>query len=154
MSTRARREWMRFLKFSVVGTIGAVVDFGTFNVLHTLVGVASIPASVASFLAAVTSNFLWNRFWTYPDSRAKPTRVQASQFAIVSLIGLAIRTPLFAVLETPAIRAAGRYLTDFSPSISISPDTIGRNLALAVAVGVVLVWNFLANRYWTYSDAP
>lgn len=154
MSTRARREWMRFLKFSVVGTIGAVVDFGTFNLLHALVGVASVPASVVSFLAAVASNFLWNRFWTYPDSRAKSTRVQATQFAIVSLVGLAIRTPLFAVLEAPAIRTAGQFLTDVPSSVSIPPDTVGRNLALAVAVGVVLVWNFLANRHWTYSDAP
>jgi putative flippase GtrA len=109
---------------------------------------------VVSFLAAVASNFLWNRFWTYPDSRAKSTRVQATQFAIVSLVGLAIRTPLFAVLEAPAIRTAGRFLTDVPSSVSIPPDTVGRNLALAVAVGVVLVWNFLANRHWTYSDAP
>ena len=159
MSSRWRREWNRFLRFSVVGTIGAVVDFGTFNLLHSLAAVASIPASIVSFVAAVTSNFLWNRFWTYPDSRSKSTHVQVSQFVIVSGVGLAIRTPLFALLEGPAIRAAGNFLAaagraGVSLPFQISPGTVGRNLALAAAVGVVLIWNFLANRYWTYSDAP
>lgn len=154
MSTRGRREWIRFLKFSVVGTVGAVVDFGTFNALHALAGVASVPASIASFTAAVSSNFVWNRFWTYTDSRSKSTRVQATQFAIVSLVGLIIRTPLFAWLEAPATHAAERLAATDSLPLSLSADAVGRNLALAVAVGVVLVWNFLANRFWTYSDAP
>ena len=158
MSSRRRREWSRFLRFSVVGTIGAVVDFGTFNLLHSLAAVPSIPASMVSFAAAVISNFLWNRFWTYPDSRSKSTHVQVSQFVIVSAVGLAIRTPIFAWLESPAIRAAGEILAAAGPSgaslpFRISPETVGRNLALATAVGVVLIWNFLANRYWTYSDA-
>jgi hypothetical protein len=29
---------------------------------------------------------------------------------------------------------------------------LGRNLALALAVLIVLLWNFAANRLWTYSD--
>lgn len=154
MSTRRRREWIRFLKFSVVGTIGAIVDFGTFNLLHSRAGVPSVTASVVSFLAAVASNFIWNRFWTYPDSRNKSTRLQATQFAVVSLIGLAIRTPLFAALEGPAIGVATRALADGSIPFGIPAAIVGRNVALAAAVGVVLVWNFLANRYWTYADAP
>ena len=159
MSERGRREWMRFLKFSVVGTIGAVVDFGTFNLLHAVVHWPGVLASMASFVAAGTSNFLWNRFWTYPDSRSKSTHHQFVQFGVVSLVGLAIRTPLFAVLEAPAIGAAGQLLTSASRSglslpLALSASTLGRNLALAAAVLVVLVWNFLANRYWTYSDAP
>jgi putative flippase GtrA len=36
----------------------------------------------------------------------------------------------------------------------LSPTTLGRNLALAAAVVLVLSWNFGANRIWTYSDAP
>ncbi len=154
MSSRGRREWTRFLKFSVVGTIGAVVDFGTFNLLHSRAGVPSVTASVLSFLAAVASNFLWNRVWTYPDSCTKSTRLQATQFALVSLIGLAIRTPLFALLQGPAIDAAARAIASGSIPFAISSATAGRNLALAAAVGVVLVWNFLANRFWTYADAP
>ncbi|MCK5634820.1 MAG: GtrA family protein, partial [Anaerolineales bacterium] len=98
-SPRTRRELNRFLKFSVVGGIGAVVDFGSFNLLANVLGIASIAASIISFSAAVTSNFLWNRYWTYPDSRSKPVSQQIIQFATVNIIGLVIRTPIFAFSE-------------------------------------------------------
>jgi putative flippase GtrA len=156
--SRVRREVARFMKFAVVGGIGAFVDFGTFNLLNGLFGIWSVLASMMSFSAAVTSNFVWNRFWTYPDSRSKQLRHQVSQFAVVSLIGLAIRTPLFAAVESPAIaiterwqlvRAVGRVL-GFAGSLD--PTMVGRNLALAAAVVVVMLWNFGINRLWTYGD--
>ncbi len=159
---RGRRELTRFMKFSVVGVIGAVVDFGTFNLLNSILGLWSLIASVISFIAAVTSNFIWNRFWTYPDSRSKPVRQQALQFALVNTIGLFIRTPVFALSETPMIQLVERLLQLLPPSIygqsasqiQLDHVVIGRNFALAVAVIVVLFWNFGVNRIWTYSDAP
>ncbi|HEY44352.1 MAG TPA: GtrA family protein [Anaerolineae bacterium] len=162
LSPRGRRELARFMKFSVVGVIGAVVDFGTFNLLNSILGLWSLVASVLSFIAAVTSNFIWNRFWTYPDSRSKPIRQQAFQFALVNMIGLAIRTPVFAFTEMPMIRLTERFLRALpssilsanTSSIQLDPVILGRNFALAVAVIVVLFWNFGVNRIWTYSDAP
>lgn len=160
-SPRRRREINRFLKFSVVGAFGAVVDFGTFNLLVNLLGVASIAASVFSFSAAVTSNFIWNRYWTYPDSRSKPVGQQVLQFTLVNLVGLLIRTPIFAFSEEPLIHLSEKFLNQaqsFLPeSIAslgiLDPVVLGRNLALALAVTVVLFWNFFINRIWTYSDA-
>jgi len=147
-SSRARREATRFFKFSVVGVIGAIVDFGTFNLLTAGLRLNSILASGISFAAAVTSNFLWNRYWTYPDSRSKPVRRQAIQFAVVNLIGLAIRTPIFALSERALIPAAAQApLPTF-----LDPTQTARNAALAIAVIVVLFWNFGINRLWTYSD--
>ncbi len=153
---RLRREAGRFAKFSVVGAVGAVVDFGGFNLLHAAAGIAPLLASTLSFLLAVTSNFVWNRWWTYPDSRAKPIGRQAGQFALVSLVGLAIRTPVFAVAQRPAIDLMERTLPALGTGLPFGPipvEVVGRNLALALAVGIVLVWNFAANRLWTYSDA-
>lgn len=161
VSPRTRREINRFLKFSVVGIIGAVVDFGIFNLLANVLGIGSIVASVISFSAAVTSNFLWNRYWTYPDSRSKSVSKQVIQFTLVNLVGLVIRTPIFAFSEAPMIRLSENLI---QLSQSILPESIaslgylnatvlGRNLALALAVIVVLFWNFFINRIWTYSDA-
>lgn len=145
-----KKERKRFLRFLVVGVIGAVVDFGTFNLLTNLTTINPVIASVISFSAAVTSNFLWNRYWTYPDSRTKHISHQVVQFFVVNIIGLIIRTPLFAYLEPHMIQLAEKY-TSHAP---LTPTSIGHNLSLAVAVGVVLLWNFFANRYWTYSDVP
>jgi putative flippase GtrA len=161
VSPRTQREINRFLKFSIVGIIGAVVDFGLFNLLANVLGVGSIVASVISFSAAVTSNFLWNRYWTYPDSRSKSVTQQIIQFTLVNVVGLLIRTPIFAYSEAPMIRLS-ENLIQLSQSILpesiaslgyINATVLGRNLALALAVIVVLFWNFFINRIWTYSDA-
>jgi putative flippase GtrA len=32
------------------------------------------------------------------------------------------------------------------------PEFLAKNLTLAVAVGIVMLWNFFVNRYWTYND--
>ena len=138
--------------------IGAVVDFGAFNVLTGLFNIWSVLASMFSFVAAVTSNFIWNRYWTYPDSRTKTISSQALQFALVNVIGLAIRTPIFAVTESPATRLAALVLADGTsylartPLGALGPQVLGRNMALALAVIVVMLWNFGVNRVWTYSD--
>jgi putative flippase GtrA len=156
-TTRRSREASRFAKFAVVGVVGAVVDFGVFNLLIRHTGLGVVLSSVLSFTAAVSSNFVWNRYWTYPDSRSKPLARQASQFILVSVVGLAIRTPLVAVLQRPMTRVAEWLITfagrtSLPPSSLPSPVVLGANLALAAAVVVVLFWNFLANRFWTYSD--
>jgi putative flippase GtrA len=109
-----------------------------------------VLASVLSFLAAILSNFTWNRFWTYPDSRTKPMSRQLVQFSFVSVIGLAIRTPIVAVLE-PRFSTLFRDLP-FLPLGFISGKLVAENLALAIAVITVMFWNFFINRYWTYND--
>ncbi len=143
------RERSRFLRFAVVGAFGAIVDFGTFNLLTSVFTLPAVLASVCSFCAAIVSNFIWNRYWTYPDSRSKRVSRQMLQFAMISLIGLLIRTPLFAVLETP-LRNLFAGLNLGGPTVT--PDFLGHNLALAIAIGVVMFWNFFVNRYWTYGD--
>jgi putative flippase GtrA len=119
-----------------------------------------VLASVCSFCAAVLSNFIWNRYWTYPDSRSKPVVQQAFQFALVNVIGLLVRTPIFALSEGPMTRLAERFFSTMpaatSPGseglLALEPHVVGPNLALALAVIVVLFWNFGVNRIWTYSD--
>jgi putative flippase GtrA len=143
-----KTEGKRFVKFLVVGTIGAVVDFGTFNLLTAVLHLPPVPSSVCSFLAAVSSNFLFNRYWTYPDSRSKPVWRQVIQFTLVNAVGLGIRTPLFAAL-IPVWRD---LLEESGAALSVSMEQLSRNLALGCAVVVVLVWNFVINRIWTYND--
>ncbi|HPH95946.1 MAG TPA: GtrA family protein [Anaerolineaceae bacterium] len=142
------KERERFLRFAVVGVIGAVVDFGLFNLLSDPLGVNSLVASVISFCAAVANNFVWNRYWIYPDSRSKQLKHQMVQFALVNVIGLMIRTPIFGIMEY--------LLVDIFQALPIqlpfTPKFLGHNFALATAVGVVMMWNFFVNRYWTYSD--
>ncbi len=148
-----RKEVIRFLKFSVVGTIGAVVDFGTLYLLHMVVGFPIVLANTCSFTAAVLSNFTWNRYWTYPDSRSKPIRTQLLQFFVVNIAGWGINTGILVLLRYPCVALVGTVTR--SLALSLTPEMLyklGYNLAKAIATGVVLFWNFFVNRFWTYSD--
>ena len=143
------KETGRFLRFAVVGIIGAVIDFGIFNLLTFSNILPSVWAQVISFTTAVISNFYWNRRWTYQDSRSKPMTRQFVQFFVVNLVGLAIRTPLFAYLEKFLIDLSARILP---VGASFNPVFIGHNLSLASVIVIVMIWNFFINRYWTYND--
>ena len=142
------KERIRFFRFAIVGTFGAFIDFGIFNLIIALTPVPPIWASAISFVAAVLSNFLGNRYWTYPDSRSKPVTHQLIQFSVVSIVGMGIRISLFALLEDPLVRLSIKMI----PTAPISPTTIGHNATLAVAILVVMLWNFFVNRFWTYND--
>lgn len=148
-----QKEVIRFLKFSVVGTIGAVVDFGTLYLLHVVVGLPIVPANTCSFTAAVLSNFTWNRYWTYSDSRSKPIRTQLAQFFVVNIAGWGINTGILLLLRYPCVSLVGTATR--AMALVLTPELLyklGYNLAKAVATGVVLFWNFFVNRFWTYSD--
>ena len=130
-------EFTRFIKFAIVGTIGAVVDFSVLNWLVLGVGVPKEYANLISVTCAIFSNFTWNRLWTFPESRERPLHTQFGQFALVNVFGLAINQAVFI--------GADALIFD-----SLFPHPFDYNFAKAAAVIVVLFWNFFINRRWTY----
>jgi putative flippase GtrA len=147
------RRIERFAKFAIVGTIGAVVDFTVLNIMKIMfeqveLGAGwslSMPvddiqlglANAISFSVAVLSNFTWNRLWTFPESRERSLGVQMLQFTIVNVLGLVINTVIVLVMN--------RYVFQLFLS-----DRLSYNLAKAIAIIVVLFWNFGVNLLWTY----
>lgn len=140
-------ERTRFFKFLAVGIFGALVDFGVMNVLSHAFGLILVIAGTISFICAVVSNFLWNRYWTYPDSRSRPLGRQLGMFFVVSVAGIMIRLPILHFFEPIILRFFERWGLGI-----FSPDFLAKNFTLAVAVLVVLFWNFFVNRFWTYND--
>jgi putative flippase GtrA len=106
-------------------------------------------AGTISFIAAIVSNFLWNRYWTYPDSRSKSLRRQFAQFTLVSVTAIVIRIPIIALTQRPFITLASSSFPGWDVALV---ERLGKNLALALSVLIVMFWNFFVNRYWTYSD--
>jgi putative flippase GtrA len=143
------QERSRFLRFAVVGTIGAVVDFGVANLLVHLFHAPLVLAGTISFICAILSNFTWNRYWTYPDSRSKPITRQLVEFTLVSVAGLVIRITILKFVEPVLLNLFNRlpYNLPF-----FSPEVLAANITLAIAVIIVMFWNFFVNRFWTYSD--
>ena len=147
--TTNRKEVTRFLKFAVVGAIGAVVDFGILYLLHAVLDWPLALANTVSFTCAVISNFTWNRLWTYPDSRSKPVSAQMVQFFIVNIAGWAINTGILLALNVPLTSLASTLPMVADPDLA---HKLGYNAAKVIATGVVMFWNFFVNRVWTYGD--
>lgn len=141
-------ERTRFMKFAIVGTMGAAIDFGIANLLVHFFGLDLVLAGTISFICAVTNNFLWNRHWTYPDSRSRAIHHQLVMFFTVSLVGICIRIPILHFADP----FYTKLVNSFSLDLAISTDFLARNITLATAVGIVMMWNFFVNRYWTYND--
>ena len=142
------KERTRFIRFISVGAIGAVVDFWIINLFSKLFNMPLILAGTISFICAIISNFILNRFWTYPDSRSRSITRQFIIFFIVNVAGLAIRLPILHFLEPPMLKLSDQLVL----FIPVTSEFLGKNLTLAVAVSVVMLWNFFINRYWTYND--
>lgn len=158
------KEVERFLKFAIVGAVGAGVDFATVFILQATILPPTAPIYVAvatsiAFCAAILSNFTWNRLWTYPDSRTRSLRRQLALFTFISLIGWLGRTIWISVAHLPL----GKFLMPillpeihlFRPGYVPSPTAeakLGTFAAMMVGIVIVMFWNFFANRMWTYND--
>jgi len=143
-----KKERTRFFKFAVVGAVGSAIDIGVMNLLTQVFHLPLVIGGSISFVCAVVNNFLGNRYWTYPDSRSRRIRHQFGMFFIVNTIGIAIRIPILKYVEPPLI-VFFEGLNKFSLDVA---DALAKNATLLFAIGVVMLWNFFANRYWTYND--
>lgn len=148
MILKDKKERKRFFKFALVGTLGAAIDFGVMNLLSHFFNMPLVYAGTISFTCAVFSNFIWNRFWTYPESRSRPLLNQLGMFFVVNTAGVAIRIPILHYIEPPLLR----FFENIFHTSYTTAEFYAKNLTLAAAVGIVMLWNFFVNRYWTYSD--
>src|SRR5512141_2777354 len=142
------KERLRFLKFATVGAIGSVVDFGVMNLMSHLFDMPLVYAGTISFICAVLSNFTLNRFWTYPESRSRHILHQLGMFFLVNAAGILIRLPVLHFVEPPM---AGVFQSMAHLS-NAAAETLAKNSTLALAIGIVMIWNYFINRYWTYND--
>lgn len=143
-------EVRRFAKFSIVGAIGFVIDTGALYIMIGLLGMSTglmrLVSKTISFTLALTSNFFWGRYWIYPESRSKSIRIQAIQFSVVNIIGLALNLLIFGLVSSALIP---RLRICYGVNTGL---LLGTGAGQLSAVAVVLFWNFFVNRYWTYGD--
>jgi putative flippase GtrA len=137
-AARWRGELGRFIRFGVVGASGTVLDFAILSALKYFLGWATLPANIISYSAGILNNFVLTRYWVYPERR-RQTFVQLAQFVVISLIGLVLNNLIVLALEQPL----GNWLAN--PALGYLPAKIS-------ATVLVLGWNFIANRLWTFGD--
>ena len=129
VALRARRNWEQLGKFCAVGAVGYLINLGVYTaLLH--VGLHYLLAATCSFLVAVTSNYLLNRWWTFHDRRAG-VAAQGMRFFLVSVAALALNLLIL------------RGLVAFGA---------GKIVAQAIAIILVMPFSFGANKLWSFRN--
>jgi len=127
LALRARDNWTQLAKFCVVGAVGYAINLAVYTaVLHA--GLHYLVAATLSFLVAVTSNYTWNRLWTFRDRR-RGVAAQGMRFFIVSLASLGANLLVLDVL------------------ISLGA---GKLVGQAIAIVLVTPLNFIGNKLWSF----
>ena len=148
LGAAARRpaSWWQLIKFGLVGGSGYLINLGVFALLSGNLGVHHTIAAVGAFCVAVSSNFFWNRHWTFAagDGHAG---FQAARFFAVSLAALAINLAVLEALvggldwaSSPPRRSPSRSRcrsTSSATSSGPSPSAAsgGRVICLATPTG-------------------
>ncbi|WKN40830.1 GtrA family protein [Tunicatimonas pelagia] len=122
--------FFKFIKFGLVGASGLIVDFAATYLLKERVEINKYLANGIGFALAASSNFALNRYWTFASTDPAIFQ-QYSKFLVISTVGLAFNHIIVYYL-------AGRGQLNFYFSKGIS-------------IAIVVIWNFLANYYYTFT---
>jgi putative flippase GtrA len=125
---RRQANWVQLAKFAAVGVTGYVVNLAVYTALLRGAGWHYAAAATASFLVAVTNNYLWNRLWTFRDQRGH-VAFQGLRFLVVALVAYVANLGILSVL------------------IAFGSDKV---IAQAIAIVLVTPLNFLGNKLWSF----
>ena len=119
------------VKYYVVGGSGVLVNLGILYALTDFAGFWYTASQVIAISVSISSNFLFNRFWTFSDSiENQRNSVMYIKFLIVSLIGMGIQLGItFALVENIAMY----YM-----------------YAAGIGILVAGAINYVVNRRWTF----
>ena len=125
---RKGKNWKQLAQFCAVGATGYLVNLAVYAVLLDAAGLHYISAAVGSFLVAVTSNYAFNRMWTFRAQRGHVGQ-QGMRFFLVSTVALVAN---LAVLHTLVTLGLGEFV------------------AQAIAIVLVMPVNFVGNKLWSF----
>jgi putative flippase GtrA len=118
----------QFLKFAAGGAVGTVVQFAVLVAWVEIAGGPVVAGTLAGFCAGALVNYVIARGYVF--ATARPHGSTLPRFALVATAGAVLNTAIVAML----FDAGAYYLA-----------------AQVVATCIVLAFNFLANRHWTFS---
>ncbi|MEU4686123.1 GtrA family protein [Streptomyces xinghaiensis] len=139
LRSRVRRVGREAAKFGTVGAVGTLVNFLVFNLCVHGFGLAVVRSGVIATVAAIGTNYLGNRHWTYRASDKDGQSRELGRFVFFSGIGLVIEN---------GILALSHYGLGYTSTLA---DNIAKNI---VGVGIASVFRFWAYRTWVFRRRP
>ena len=153
-----RKGIRQFVKFCIVGCSSFGINFIVFNLLYHHTQVFTLVAALTvAFLLSVFNGFIWNRKWTFKEARASSVADQSIKFMLVNIVGWMLNTGItvgliaaWQILHVHSQVQFGQIFWDILSGKKEHYSKLITNCALLGATGVVVFWNFFANRKWTF----
>lgn len=121
---------IQFAGFASAGAVGTAVQYIILLGLVFFLLASPVTASILGSLAGAIVNYLLSYHWVFRSKRRHSETL--SKFVAIGGLGLMVNAVIMYLLVTIA---GIHYL-----------------LAQVAASGIVLFWNFLGNRFWTFAD--
>lgn len=144
------------IKFTMVGMMGAIVDFSIMNFLVLVFNINIYLAVVFSFLGGFITVFILNRAWTFKRSGYRYSlRNQSFRYFGVAIIGFILNIIImYVVVNYSKLPFCSTLSTNINQIVTkVSPKNelaLCANSARAIATGLVFFWNFFVNKYFTF----
>lgn len=135
---RLRRLRREAAKFGTVGAFGFLVNVLVFNLSAQLLGIEPLLSGVLATSAAICTNYLGNRYWTYRHADKTRRRREASLFVLFSCVGMVIENGMLAF---------SHYGLGFTSPLA---DNIAKNV---VGLGIASLFRFWSYRTWVFRGA-
>ncbi|CAN1541009.1 COG2246 Predicted membrane protein [Rhabdaerophilaceae bacterium] len=120
----------QFAAFFGVGLIAAIVHYGLLIALVELGRIAVIPATLAGYVAGGFVSYVLNRALTYDAQRGHAAA--GWRFTLVAGVGFGLTWLLMGFLH--------------------GQQGIPYLLAQVITTGIVLIWSFLAHKFWSFGE--
>jgi len=94
--TTSGRTGNQFIRFSLVGSSGVLVNLAVYTFGIYVLSWHYLPAGTLSFLVAMTNNFILNRYWTFKSHRTGEAGAggQYFRYFVVTLFGYLVNMGL------------------------------------------------------------
>jgi putative flippase GtrA len=122
----------QFVKFAGVGIIGTAAHYILLIIIVEVFNRDPVSGSAVGFVGGALVNYYLNRHYTFKSDARH--RVAMPKFLAVATIGMILNVTIMATLTN---------LLDIQYLIN-----------QVFATTVVLLWNFIANKFWTFASSP
>ena len=122
----------QFSAFALVGVFAAVAHYGALIGLVELARAAPVPAALAGYVAGGLVSYALSRAHVFETAR---THLDAGwRFVVVAGVGFGLT---WAAMHAFVDRLALPYLP-----------------AQIATTGIVMIWSFVAHKFWTFGGSP
>ena len=152
VSKKTSKQLGQIGRFGLVGVLNTLVDVIISNILILLFGLGVVAAGLISGTIAMINSYIFNQRFTFKTRKVSPVRTV--YFFTITVFGLYIIRPLVLKLfvEQWLWPADFAYRITSVLHLPLSRKFDGDNLALAIAIIIVLGYNYIMYKKFVFVE--